>query len=207
VAEAAAVILAGGRGERLGGVIKANLEIGGIRLIDRLFSAVAGASPVLVARGRLLDADLTLPAGSEAVEDASGFEGPLAGVAGAMRVLAARSGAPAFLLSVAVDTPFFPKTFLAEALARIGDHDAVVARFEGQDFPTNALWRLATVVTVIERFHSLKRLLEQVKTVPLDWPDEGGGNPFANLNTQDDRAALERRETAHFGVGKGGQTR
>ena len=38
----AAVILAGGRGERLGGVIKANLTIGGTRLLERVTAVLGG---------------------------------------------------------------------------------------------------------------------------------------------------------------------
>jgi len=45
----AAVILAGGRGERLGGVNKALIDFGGEALIDRALRVVAGCDPVLVA--------------------------------------------------------------------------------------------------------------------------------------------------------------
>jgi molybdopterin-guanine dinucleotide biosynthesis protein A len=43
-----AVILAGGRGSRLGGVSKADLVVGGVRLLDRVLAAAAGASTVVV---------------------------------------------------------------------------------------------------------------------------------------------------------------
>jgi molybdopterin-guanine dinucleotide biosynthesis protein A len=44
----AAVLLAGGRGSRLGGVDKAALEVGGCTLLDHALTAVHGASPVVV---------------------------------------------------------------------------------------------------------------------------------------------------------------
>lgn len=43
-----AIILAGGRGSRLGGVSKADLVVGGERLLDRVLRAVAGAATVVV---------------------------------------------------------------------------------------------------------------------------------------------------------------
>ena len=48
----AAVILAGGKAERLGGLNKALIEIGGLRLVDRAIAAVGGCAPMLLAVGR-----------------------------------------------------------------------------------------------------------------------------------------------------------
>ena len=45
------MILAGGRGERFGGVDKARLEVGGVRLLDRVLQAIAVDGPVILAAG------------------------------------------------------------------------------------------------------------------------------------------------------------
>jgi molybdopterin-guanine dinucleotide biosynthesis protein A len=207
VAQAAAVILAGGRGERLGGVIKANVEIGRVRLIDRVLSALIDADPVIVASGAFSDDELSLPFGVVAVPDAEDAGGPRAGVAAAVRWLKRQPEAPPFLLSVAVDTPFFPADFLGVALERIVDADAVVARFGGQEYPTNTLWRLETLAPLIEGPGSLKRLFPPIRTVWLDWDGRSEENPFANANTAEELALLRQRLGTHFGVGKDGQTR
>ena len=47
----AAVILAGGRGERLGGVIKANLVVDGLRLLERVAVAIEPVDALLVGSG------------------------------------------------------------------------------------------------------------------------------------------------------------
>ncbi|MGW5051780.1 molybdenum cofactor guanylyltransferase [Actinokineospora sp. NPDC004072] len=44
----AAIVLAGGRGSRLGGVDKPALVVGGMTLLDRVVAAVDGADPVVV---------------------------------------------------------------------------------------------------------------------------------------------------------------
>ncbi|MFT4082535.1 MAG: NTP transferase domain-containing protein, partial [Nocardioides sp.] len=46
--EYAAIVLAGGRGSRLGGVDKATLEIGGRSLLHRVLAACADAAEVVV---------------------------------------------------------------------------------------------------------------------------------------------------------------
>ena len=136
-----------------------------------------------------------------------GWQGRWPGLPGRSSGSPAQKGAPTFLLSVAVDTPFFPADFLAKALQTIGENDAVVARFAGQDYPTNALWRVSAVAGPAMRATSLKGLLAQLQTVPLEWLGGADENPFANVNTFDELTAQNRRAAAHFGVGKKGQTR
>jgi molybdopterin-guanine dinucleotide biosynthesis protein A len=190
----AAVILAGGRGERLGGSNKAMLEIGGSRLIDRVRRALAMCDPVLVAAGSVpvaLDGALT-------VSDPEGdYAGPLAGVAAAVAALA--GAAPGWLLSVAVDTPFFPADFLGRARA-LSDHvDVVVGCFGEQDYPTNALWRLETIATLPADVrngvapHSLRRLAAGLRSARLDYASVASEDPFANANTPEDLVNLRLR--------------
>ena len=65
----AAVILAGGRGERLGGVIKSELRVGGRRLLDRVLAALIQCHPILVAHGRLEPQVLALPPSVDPIPD------------------------------------------------------------------------------------------------------------------------------------------
>jgi molybdopterin-guanine dinucleotide biosynthesis protein A len=198
----AAVILAGGKGERLGGVIKANLSIGGVRLLDRVTGALGAVEgPVLVAHGRIDPALLGLLPRHIAVVDGDGPQkGPLAGIAAAAGWCLAQARPPALLLSVAVDTPFFPPDFSAAALALLDeDTDVVVAAYLGQPYPTNALWRIAALRGLLQAPEStaktpgIKDFAATLRSRQLDWPDDGFGDPFANLNTEADRLALERR--------------
>lgn len=204
----AAVILAGGKGERLGGVIKANLEIGGLRLLERATLAVAGSvSPILVAHGGLNPALLPLTGQHVPIPDpASDYAGPLAGVAAAVAWCLNQPSPPAYLVSLAVDTPFFPYDFVARALAAIGTAtSAVIARYDTQDYPTNALWRLTSIGALPARIaggtapHSLKRLAAELGAIHLDWPLSEVGDPFANANTPADLAALQGRAEREAG--------
>jgi molybdopterin-guanine dinucleotide biosynthesis protein A len=191
----AAVILAGGRGTRLGGANKALLDIGGERFIDRARDALKGCAPVLVSGGasvaRLLDGVATV------ADLDSDYGGPLAGVAAAIAAIG--ESERDFLVSLAVDTPFFPADFVERAMAVAEGADCVMAAFHGQDYPTNALWRIRAVaglpaaVLSGEAPHSLKRLAESLRTVRLDYAQWCDDNPFANANTPEELADLRAR--------------
>lgn len=204
-ANVAAVILAGGKGERLGGAVKASISIGGVPLIARVTQALGtDVSPLLVAHGRHDPAAMGLTARHIPIPDLpAGYGGPLAGLAAAVDWCARQSRVPDYLVSAAVDTPFFPADFLARALAAIQpDRPGVVARYRSQDYPTDSLWRLASILGLPGQVRagtaprSLWRYAASIGAVPLDWPEDPAGDPFASLNTSDDLAALEARAAA-----------
>lgn len=193
-ARIAAVILAGGRGERLGGVNKAEVMFGGERLIDRALRVGSGCDPILVAVGPTS----YVPPGGRTVPDLqTDYAGPLAGVAAAVDELA--GGNAEWLLSLAVDTPFFPADFLARATARADGMDCVMGCFGTQAYPTNALWRLDAVRDLPEAVrvgtapHSLKRLAATVRTARLDYAELVENDPFFNVNTPEDLEKLALR--------------
>lgn len=190
----AAVILMGGRGERLGGADKALLEIGGRTMLSRVLEATQGCSPLLLATGRAARPELD----QISVTDIAGdYAGPLAGVAAAVNALADSS--ITHLFSLAVDTPFFPADFLAQALPLIGDADVVLGAYGAQDYPPNSLWRLSALADLPEEVRagtaprSLKRLAERLRSVRLDYATLAPQDPFANANTPQDLANLRRR--------------
>ena len=80
-----AVILAGGRGSRLGGVSKGDLEVGGRRLVDIAVGAArdAGASRVIVVGSVAVDAPAVV------VSEDPPFGGPAAGLAAALPTVTA----------------------------------------------------------------------------------------------------------------------
>jgi molybdenum cofactor guanylyltransferase len=194
VTRIAAVILAGGRGERLGGANKALLDIGGTRLIDQALAAVAGYAPVLVAAG---SNELGVP-GARTIRDLDAdYGGPLAGVAAAVAALSDSDAE--LLLSLAVDTPFFPHDFCSRALPALEHALAVIGAFGAQDYPTNGLWQLAALRDLPARVragtapHSLKRVAADLGAARLDYALWATADPFANANTPADLAALRAR--------------
>jgi molybdopterin-guanine dinucleotide biosynthesis protein A len=198
--QAYAVIIAGGRGARLGSVRKADLRIGGIRLIERIAMVLDDVTaPLLVAVGPQ-DNGLALPEGAMAVLDPpAATGGPLAGLAAAVAALQARGISDGILLSATVDTPFLPADFAPRMLGALEGHDAGFACW-GEDFyPPNAVWRIAALAELPQRVlrddapPSLKALLAEISACRVDWAADRPVNPFANLNTLAELVALGQR--------------
>lgn len=190
----AAVVLAGGRGARLGGVNKALLAFGDGRLVDRALAAVAGCAPVLLAVG---GSDYELAGPRHVLDLPADYAGPVAGLAAAVAALAAEP--PDLLLSLAVDTPFFPPDFAARALPLLDAAPAALAAYAGQLYPTNGLWRFGALAPLPARLaagtapHSLKRLGAELGAAALDYAHWATTDPFVNANTPEDLAALRAR--------------
>lgn len=195
-----AVIIAGGRGERLGGVRKADLRIGGIRQLDRAIAALGDvALPILVSTGTTARSG-PIPNNCEAVADLdSPVAGPLAGLVAAVARLTERGVVEGLLVSVAVDTPFLPPGFAMQMAKHLGQAKAGFATW-GEDFyPPNAIWRLEALQHLPAAIRqdaapsSLKNLQGDLAAVAIDWTKGRNTNPFASINTLGDLLTLQRR--------------
>ena len=94
-----AVILAGGRGSRLGGVNKPELELGGRRLLDAALAAAAAARRVVVV------GDVTVPDGVLRTREDPPYGGPVAALEAGCRLLDAAPGRAPWTLVLASDLP------------------------------------------------------------------------------------------------------
>lgn len=97
-----AIVLAGGRGSRLGGVDKAGIELSGARLVER---AVAAARAVSACRVAVVGPDTSAVPGAVSVREDPPLSGPLAALAAGLEALE-RCGdekAPEWTLLLACD--------------------------------------------------------------------------------------------------------
>ena len=194
-----AVIIAGGQGQRLGGVRKGDLRIGGVRLVERVRQGLGDvAQPLLLATGPGQAPQTN--SGMLAVADLDGpVGGPLAGLAAAVEALQRRGVRSGILVSVAVDTPFLPPGFAAAMAAALGDAAAVYAAWNEAFYPPNAAWRIEALDALPGQVRagmsapSLKALHQQLDARRHDWRAGHEHDPFANLNTLADLVALQRR--------------
>jgi molybdopterin-guanine dinucleotide biosynthesis protein A len=98
---AAAILLAGGRGSRMGGAVKPLLELDGQSLLHRAIDAVSGCSPVTIA-AEVLDETVT---GVDWVREQPPFSGPAAAVVAVLGAWRARDEKPGWALLLACDLP------------------------------------------------------------------------------------------------------
>lgn len=186
------VILAGGRGARMGGADKALLELNGAPLvahvIHRLAPQVAalainaGGDPARFARFALP----VLP------DPMAGQPGPLAGILAGMHW--ARAQGASHVVSAATDTPFLPADLVTRLGAAATQAGAAIALAEsgGRLHPTFGLWPVTLADDLARALAAGTRKLTAwalgegaarvaFATLPHD--------PFFNINTPDDLAA------------------
>ncbi len=193
------MILAGGRGSRLGAAVpKPLVELLGRPLIAHVLDRVPeSCRPVLVAAN---NPDAFAPLGLPVVADRfAGFPGPLAGLDAANARLKREHPEINHVLALPGDTPFLPRDIAERLLARLGPRPRL-ARFGDRLQPTVALWPLACLDRLPDLFgesteRSVRAFAGACGFDPVDFavdPAAPGGDPFFNINTPADLALARR---------------
>jgi molybdopterin-guanine dinucleotide biosynthesis protein A len=135
-----ALILAGGRSLRLGGLDKCSLVVGGVSLLERRIVALRPVVKeiVVVAGAPSVEAPRLAPYGGpdRVVADEPGITGPLAGLLAGLR--ATRTP---WAFATACDMPFFEAGLYARLFAERAGQDAVVPAVDGWYEPVLAATR------------------------------------------------------------------
>jgi len=189
------VLVAGGRGSRLGAATpKALVPLGGVPLLERALAILSAVCDEVVV---VAPAELALPApGARRVNDPPGASGPLAGVVAG---LGARGYERAIVLGV--DFPFVPAAALAALRERLGARAAVVPAPAGVLQPLAAAYapraHAALAAALARGARALTAAVRALDPVIVAGPEleaiPGGAAGFFNLNTPADRDAAERR--------------
>lgn len=193
------IILAGGRGSRMGGVDKAQVTLDGVRLVDRLLARLhpRDDAPVVV-----VSPTLTLSGtGVTVVSEDPPYGGPVAGIATgvAAGVAAVAADGGVDLVGVlSVDAPDSAELLpvLADALADRPEADvAVIRAADGYLQPLCAMWRagslrraLASLDTV--RDQAAKKLLAAAGTV-IEVSGDGAERDYDTLAELAERGRAE----------------
>jgi molybdopterin-guanine dinucleotide biosynthesis protein A len=155
MAQAAGIVLAGGRSSRMG-TPKAALEWHGSTLLRRVVGVVGRSvdGPVVVVRapGQTLPG---LPDGVEVVEDAREGRGPLEGLAAGLAAVRDRAHAA---YASSTDVPLLHPRFIHRVLAGLDDDvDVVLPDVGGFRHPLAAVYR-TELVDVVERLIAEDRM-------------------------------------------------
>jgi molybdopterin-guanine dinucleotide biosynthesis protein A len=188
-----AVVLAGGRASRMGGIDKGRLELHGQTLLERVIGRISPQveSVIINANGdpRRFD-DLGLPVVADSIAD---YPGPLAGVLAGMDWAAERGYD--WVISVAADTPNFPE----DLAARFATESTPVVLAATPDpergrlpQPTFGRWKVSCR-------EDLRVALQQGVRKIRQWTQAQGEslvlfeeNDFFNINTPEDLAWAEQ---------------
>ncbi|MCA4133832.1 NTP transferase domain-containing protein [Arthrobacter sp. M4] len=190
-----AVILAGGRSARLGGVPKSSLVVEGESLLDRALRAASKAQHTVVVGP---DPGRPLPWGTLLTREDPPFTGPASGIAAGLAALASATGKPSpWTLVLACDMPNVRNAVgaLLDALTSGTDRDGVMAVSpSGRKQPLAGIYRsealrqeaasAAQSGTLTDG--SVFALLARLDLLPVTVPEHS----TADVDTWDDAAAL-----------------
>lgn len=135
------IILAGGKGRRMGGVDKASITVHGERLIDRQLRQLPYGTPTVVVS--------PYPLGMPQLCERPAFGGPVAGIAVGYEALKYAPGVT-HIAVLSVDAPDSPLA-LPDLHAALGRAPVVVTSQAGRVQPICALWKKESLGHALER--------------------------------------------------------
>ena len=185
------LILAGGKGSRMGGVDKGLQAFRGKRLVDHVYERLAPqVGGVIINANQNQEAYRTF--GVRVVSDAiGGFAGPLAGMHAGLSI----SKRP-FLASVPCDSPFLPEDLVARLYARIDETGAelAVAKTGDQPHPVFSLMRRGVLDHLSDFLKDGGRKIDawyaSLNVVEVAFDDEA--QAFSNINTLEELASYDK---------------
>ncbi len=178
-----AIILAGGKGSRLGGIDKGMLEINGKTLVELAIARIAPhASEILISANRNLDFYSRL--GFKVVLDEGC--GPLCGLRSGM--LEAKC---AYVLSLPCDTPFFPEDIACRLMAGLKEADIAIPESGGRTHQAFMLCRKTLMADLAEFIdgggRKVREWQSRFESAIVHFPED---NDFFNINTPEDLEAI-----------------
>ncbi len=193
----AGLVLAGGRGRRLGERDKAFIDLGGRPLLAHVFDRLAPQCAAMLISANGDPARFAAWPAPVLADARPGFLGPLAGLLAGLDWVAEARPAVSALVSVSVDTPFLPPDLVTRLVQ--GRHHAgaevASAVSAGRRHPVVALWPAGMREALRQALdgdagRSVDRVLQAHRCADVVWPSQPR-DPFFNINHPQD---LERAQ-------------
>jgi molybdopterin-guanine dinucleotide biosynthesis protein A len=190
-ADITGVVLAGGRGRRMGGVDKGLVELDGRALVAHVLERLApqvGAVIINANQNRERYATFGHPVVADAIPD---FAGPLAGLHAAMS-----AATTPYVATSPCDSPFLPHDLVARLASAFEAQplDIAVARTFAQTHPVFSLARRALMPHLAAFLHDGGRKIDawyaSLRIALVSFDDEA--DAFRNINTAAELAANAR---------------
>jgi molybdenum cofactor guanylyltransferase len=193
--EITAVILAGGRGSRMGGVDKGLLEFKGKSLIEHIISVIepqVGSLMINANRNHQIYSKLGYPVVADSLND---YQGPLAGFLAAMQAVQTP-----YIVTLPCDGPMLTDDLVARLVtAREREQAEIAVAFDGKRLqPVYALIPISLEQSLQSYLDGGDRKIDlwyaQHQMAKADFSDIP--NTFTNVNTPEEQQRLQRGDVA-----------
>src|SRR5262245_47348515 len=174
------IVLAGGRGSRMGGVDKGLQPLRGRPMVEWVLERLKPQVAEII-----INANQNIPAYEKyghrvAPDEIAGFAGPLAGLHAGLKL-----AAHPLVITAPCDSPFLPTDLVSRLRASLGDRDLAVAKTGEQPHPVFALMK-RQVRESLEAFlatggRKIDAWYAALKVVEVSFDDEA--DAFRNINT------------------------
>lgn len=190
-----ALILAGGKSRRMGGLHKGKLELDGESFTRRLIRELHGhAETIHLSYGAVIQQE---GSGCHIVQDEYVDCGPLGGLHAGLKACTA-----SLLLVAACDMPLLTWGFYRDLQQQLGEADGVIPVLDGQIQPLAAIYRKELLPQLEQALqqgqYRLRSALDGANIRYVDganWAEQ-----LQNINTQEEYAALLRSREASNGT-------
>jgi molybdopterin-guanine dinucleotide biosynthesis protein A len=182
------VILAGGLNKRFGGKGKSHLEIGGVKIIDRILSVMEELFPeLIIVTNTPVEFAVSQP--HKIVEDQFKKAGPLGGIHAGLK---ASSNEAVFVL--AGDMPFPDKKIIELQIEvfRKSNYDVIIPKIGNFIEPLHSVYS-KSILEKLEKFlkekknNAVRDFLMEIKVFYLPLPDTSDNRKaFTNINSPED---------------------
>lgn len=180
-----ALILAGGKGRRLGGQDKGLVEYQGKILIQHVLDKITPQVDSVFINANRNQKEYKKLGYNVISDDLSDFQGPLAGFAIAMK-----SSNTDYILTMPCDGPHLPEDYVSRLIDHCNDKNAIVVAHDGERLqPVHALIPISLLDSLSEFLESGDRKIDRWYTkhnmIMADFSDKP--EVFFNVNTEEQR--------------------
>ena len=195
------VILAGGKSRRMLGKDKSLATINKKKLLDICFKRISQQSEMIIinTNNRSL---INFDKKKTFVKDhLSGFLGPLSGVLTGMKWAEKNYPVANWILTVPVDSPFFPDDLLKKFRKNLNDELVVTAKSGDRTHPVFSMWHLSLIksleLSIKQGNLKIDEFTKNFKTKVVNFPIIDY-DPFYNINNLEDLCVAEEIHDKFF---------
>ena len=195
------VILAGGKSRRMLGKDKSLATINKKKLLDICFKRISQQSETIIinTNNRSL---INFDKKKTFVKDYfSGFLGPLSGVLTGMKWAEKNYPVANWILTVPVDSPFFPDDLLKKFRKNLNDELVVTAKSGDKTHPVFSMWHLSLIksleLSIKQGNLKIDEFTKNFKTKVVNFPIIDY-DPFYNINNLEDLDVAEEIHDKFF---------